>query len=123
MDYVDWNRGLLLGGLLIVIAAMALVAGHTKRDRLMAAGVLAQGIAMTFVAGAAFYPRAGLEIAALVLIVLWSLWSVWIISDGRRHDGRSQATDKRPSTVDPIMPASAVPVGVDDLPGDAGDVS
>ena len=97
MDHADWNRGLLLGGLLIVIAVMALVSGRSMRDRLLAAGVAAQGIVMTFVAGTTYYPRAELEVAALVLAVLCCLWSVWIF-----HDGRTAADRARASNVDPI---------------------
>ena len=121
MDYADWNRGLLLGGLLIVIAVMALVSGRSRRDRLVAAGVVAQGIVMTFVAGAAYYPRAELEVAALVLAVLVCLWSVWIFNDGRVSAGRACA-----SNVDPIVPSMALETPNDDAtasgtrePGDA----
>ena len=121
MDHADWNRGLLLGGLLIVIAVMALVSGRSMRDRLLAVGVVAQGIVMTFVAGAAYYPRAELEVAALVLAVLCCLWSVWIFDDGRSHTDRARA-----SNVDPIVPSMVVETPNDDAtasgtrePGDA----
>ena len=121
MDHADWNRGLLLGGLLIVIAVMALVSGRSMRDRLLAVGVVAHGIVMTFVAGAAYYPRAELEVAALVLAVLCCLWSVWIFDDGRSHTDRARA-----SNVDPIVPSMVVETPNDDAtasatrePGDA----
>ena len=80
MDHADWNRGLLLGGLLVVIAAMALVSGRTMRDRVLAAGILSQGILMTFVAGIAFYPRAELEIGAMALHGVVCLWGVWVVT-------------------------------------------
>lgn len=109
MDHADWNRGLLLGGLLIVIAVMALVSGRSMRDRLLAVGVVAQGIVMTFVAGAAYFPRAELDVAALVLAVLFCLWSVWIFNDGRIPADRAPALN-----IDPIVPGMASETPNDD---------
>ena len=80
MDHADWNRGWLLGSLLVVIAGMELVSGRTMRDRVLAAGVLSQGIVMTFVAGIAFYPRAELEIGAIGLLGVFCLWGGWVIT-------------------------------------------
>lgn len=124
MDHADWNRGLLLGGLLIVIAVMSLVSGRSLRDRLLAAGVVAQGIVMTFVAGAAFYPRAELEVAALALAVLFCLWSVWIFNDGRIPADRARASNVDP--IAPIVPSMALETPIDEAtasgtrtPGDA----
>ena len=82
MDFADWNRGLLLGGLLVVIAVIALVSGRTVRDRVLAAGILSQGILMTFVAGSAYYPRAELEIGAIAVLAVFCLWCVWAIRAG-----------------------------------------
>ena len=121
MDHTDWNRGLLLGGLLIVIAVMALVSGRSLRDRLLATGVVAQGIVMTFVAGSAYFPRAELEVAAVVLAVLCCLWSVWIFNDGRIQSDRARALN-----VEPIVPSMALETPNDEAkesgtrePGDA----
>lgn len=77
MDYVDWNRGLLLGSLLIVIAAMSLVTGRSPRDRLLAVGIVTQGIAMLFVMAGDFFPRNEFELAALGMLGLFCLWSGW----------------------------------------------
>ena len=115
MDHADWNRGLLLGGLLIVIAVMALVSGRSMRDRLLAVGVAAQGIVMTFVAGAAYYPRAELEVAALALAALFCLWSVWIFNDGRNSADRARTSNVvRIELIDPIVPGLAVEAPNDD---------
>jgi len=89
MNYADWNRGLLLGELLVVIAGMALVSGCTGRDRVVAAGILSQGILLTFVAASTYYPRAELEIGAIALLAVFCLWCVWVITStaGESKDG------------------------------------
>lgn len=82
MDPATWNRGLLLSGLLIVIGGMALVAGRSARDRMMAMGILCQGIALMFVAGGAFFSRAEFSIAAVTLLAVSCLWCGWVRTDG-----------------------------------------
>lgn len=89
MDYADWNRGLLLGSLLVVMAVMALISGRSVRDRLLSAGVLIQGIVMLVVAGAAYYPRAELGIGVVALLALLGLWSLWLIQDSRGNSAGS----------------------------------
>ena len=51
MELIDWNRGLLHGSALVVIGAMAIVAGRSVRDRLFSVGILVQGVAIFLVAG------------------------------------------------------------------------
>jgi len=77
MDYADWNRGLLLGELLIVVAGMSLVSARSSRDALLAVGVLVQGIVMTFAAGGAYFPRAEFAVATTAMIALFGLWCLW----------------------------------------------
>lgn len=89
MDYADWNRGLLLGSLLVVMAVMALISGRCARDRLLSAGVLVQGIVMLVVAGAVYYPRAELGIGVVALLALLGLWSLWLIQDSRGNPAGS----------------------------------
>ena len=93
MDYADWNRGLLLGSLLVVMAVMALISGRSVRDRLLSAGVLVQGIVMLVVAGAVYYPRAELGIGVVALLALLGLWSLWVIQDSR---GNSPVSGSQP---------------------------
>jgi NADH:ubiquinone oxidoreductase subunit K len=78
MDPATWNRGLLLSGLLIVIGGMSLVAGRSARDRMLALGILSQGIALMFVAGGSYLPRAEFSIAAVTLLAVTCLWIGWI---------------------------------------------
>ncbi|MBS0201317.1 MAG: hypothetical protein JSS49_00350 [Planctomycetes bacterium] len=96
MDYADWNRGLLLGGLLVVIATMAMISGRTVRHRLLAVGVLGQGIVMLLVSGAVYYPRAELGIAALALLTISGLWSLWFIPECRSHSQSPDAVTSEP---------------------------
>lgn len=94
MDYADWNRGLLLSELLIVIAGMALVSARSTRDALLAVGVLVQGIVMTFAAGGAYFPRAEFAVATSALMAIFGLWCLWMNTSGRSTG--EQATPMRP---------------------------
>lgn len=78
MNFADWNRGLLVGELLVVVAGMALVSGRTGRDRLLAAGILSQGIVMILVAGGAYFPRAGFSVASVALLIVYGVWLIWL---------------------------------------------
>lgn len=89
MDYADWNRGLLLSELLIVIAGMSLVSARSTRDGLLAVGVLVQGIVMTFAAGGAYFPRAELAVATTALMAIFGLWCLWMKTSG--HEPNEQA--------------------------------
>ena len=108
MDFVDWNRNLLLGALLIVIAGMSLVSGRTVRDRILAAGILSQGILMTFVAGSAYFPRAELEIAATTIFVVFCSWCVWFTRDQR---------DQSHSSDPPVVISTAFGLKIDSAGG------
>ena len=89
MDYADWNRGLLLSELLIVIAGMSLVSARSTRDALCAIGVLVQGIVMTFAAGGAYFPRAEFAVATTALMTLLGLWSLWMNTTSDRREAAS----------------------------------
>lgn len=78
MDYTDWNRSLLHSHLLIVIAGMSLVSGRSIRDRILATGILVQGIALTFIAGDSYLAASAGETAAVALVVVFCLWVVWM---------------------------------------------
>lgn len=78
MDYADWNRGLLLSELLIVIAGMSLVSARSPREALFAVGVLVQGIVMTFASGSAYFPRADFAIATIAMMAVFGLWCLWV---------------------------------------------
>ena len=89
MDYADWNRGLLLSELLIVIAGMSLVSARSTRDALLAVGVLVQGIVMTFAAGGAYFPRAEFAVATTALMAIFGLWCLWMNTAGRNPGEQS----------------------------------
>jgi hypothetical protein len=84
MDHIDWNRGLLLGCLLVTIGCMAVVAGRSVRDRILAMGVLVQGIAIVFVIGGGFFSRGEFDLTAAALLVVFCLWGIWMIPIAKR---------------------------------------
>ncbi len=79
MDHIDWNRGLLLGCLLITIGGMAVVAGRSVRDRVLAMGVLVQGVAIMFVTGGGYLFSDEFDLAAAALLLVFCLWGIWMI--------------------------------------------
>ena len=78
MTFSEWNHGLLFAAVLIVMGAMLLVSAATIRDRLIALGVLSQGIVVAFVVSSSFYGRSELMLAALALVVLVGLWGLLV---------------------------------------------
>ena len=78
MTFADWNHGLLFAAVLTVMGAMLLVSAVTRRDRLIALGVLSQGIVVAFVVSGTFHGRSELLLAALALVVLVGLWSLLV---------------------------------------------
>lgn len=94
MDHIDWNRGLLLGCLLITLGGMAAVAGCSVRDRVLAMGVLVQGIAIIFVTGGDYLFRDEFDLAAAALLAAICLWGIWMIPITRKslRVTRSEAT-------------------------------
>ena len=78
MTFADWNHGLLLATVLIVMGMMLLVSASAVRGRLIGIGVLSQGILIAFVASGSFYGRSGLLLAALALVALVGLWSLLV---------------------------------------------
>lgn len=82
----DWHRLILAGELLITIGAMALVFGHCNRDRLVAVGVIVQGMVMLFVAGAIFVPQTSTVVAAIAILVVFLAWCLGMVP---RHPLRS----------------------------------
>jgi FtsH-binding integral membrane protein len=84
MDHIDWNRGLLLGCLLITIGGMAVVAARSVRDRVLAMGVLVQGIAIVFVTGGSYLFRDEFDLASAALLLMFCLWGIWMIPIAKR---------------------------------------
>lgn len=78
MTFADWNHGLLFAAVLTVMGAMLFVSAATRRDRLIALGVLSQGIVVAFVVSGTFHGRSELLLAALALVVLVGLWSLLV---------------------------------------------
>lgn len=78
MTFADWNHGLLFAAVLTVMGVMQFVSAATIRDRLIALGVLSQGIVVAFVVNGSFHGRSELLLAALALVVLVCLWSLLV---------------------------------------------
>jgi hypothetical protein len=108
MEFVNWNRGLLLSGILIVIGGMAVVSARSWRDRCFAVGVLTQGIVVVFAVGGAFHQRAELPAVAMALIVLSALWCLWDrdISHVPTLESSRLAANNLPTTQEMSPPAS-----------------
>lgn len=86
MNQIDWNRSLLLGSLLIMTGVMAVVAGRSSRDRILALGVLVQGIAIIFAVGGSYFSRTELDLSGAALLLMFCLWSVWMIPYDRKSN-------------------------------------
>ena len=78
MTFADWNHGLLFAAVLTVMGAMLLITAASVRDRLVALGVLSQGIVLAFVTNGSFHGRSELLLAAVALVVLAGLWSLLV---------------------------------------------
>lgn len=95
IEFADWNRLLLTGELLVVVAGMALIFGRNHRDRVLALGIFSQGIVMMLASGSAYFPRADLAVAAIAFLFLGCVWCVLMIP-GRRCQS---TTSGEPATV------------------------
>lgn len=104
MELIDWNRGLLHGSALVVIGAMAIVAGRSVRDRLFSVGILAQGIAIFLVAGGTFFSRIDFDVLAAALLVAACLWCVWKIPLRSAHSAQAPVAPP-PAADEPKEPA------------------
>ncbi len=78
MTFADWNHGLLFAAVLTVMGTMLFVSAVAVRDRLIALGVLSQGIISAFVVSGSFHGRSELMLAAIALVVLVGLWSLLV---------------------------------------------
>ena len=81
MNFAEWNQGLLLSVVLIVVGGMLLVGASSLRERLIAVGTLSQAIVLAFVTNGTFHGRSDLPLAALVLASLFVLWSLLVVND------------------------------------------
>ena len=94
MIFAEWNQGLLLSVVLVIVGGMLLVGATSLRGRLIAVGTLSQAIVLAFVANGAFHGRSDLSLAALVLVSLFVLWSLLAVH-GRESGVRSQESGVR----------------------------
>ena len=101
MTFADWNHGLLLATVLIVMGAMLFVSATAVRDRLVGIGVLSQGILIAFVASGTLYGRSDLLVAAIALVALVALWSLLV--------GDPLLTDETPVAGDTSLATSREP--------------
>jgi hypothetical protein len=108
IEFADWNRLLLTGELLVVVAGMALIFGRTNRDRVLALGIMSQGIVMMLAAGSAYFPRADLAVAAIAFLCLGCVWCAWSASrtGGWRGDNTLGSPPFRAGLGDESSPSS-----------------
>jgi hypothetical protein len=119
MDASNWNRGLMLASLLIVIAGMKLVAAQTRHQRLLAAGMAMQAIVLAMVFNGAFFQRSELTSVAIALVAMLGLWC---LMSGEELDNAELAEEDSPV----LQRSSVAGVGEsthphDDSSRDAGD--
>lgn len=109
MELSDFNRVLLLSGLLITVAGMAVVSGRLVRDRVLAAGMLVQGIVLLFVAVNSYFPRTELAAAAVGLLLLYPLWSVWVwrVGDPDQTVAQGSGHVKSSPAIEPFVAKAA----------------
>jgi hypothetical protein len=96
MSVADWNQGLLLSVLLIIVGGMLLIGASSIRERLIAVGTLAQAVVLAFVTNGAFHGRSDLPLAAIALASLYVLWSLLVAcgqEDESDSDEVGSATD------------------------------
>lgn len=86
MNQIELNRSLLLGSLLIMTGVMAVVAGRSPRDRILALGVLVQGIAIIFAIGGSYFSRMEFDLSGGALLVMYCLWGAWMIPRDRESN-------------------------------------
>lgn len=94
MNQIELNRSLLLGSLLIMTAVMAIVAGRSSWDRILALGVLLQGIAIIYAIGGSYFSRMEFDLSGGALLVMYCLWGAWMIP--RDRESNSVMTPETP---------------------------
>ncbi|MBC8117617.1 MAG: hypothetical protein H7062_24765 [Candidatus Saccharimonas sp.] len=99
MNFAEWNHGLLLSVVLVIVGGMLLVGASSLRERLIAIGTLSQAVVLAFVTNGAFHGRSDLPLAAIVLASLFVLWSL-LVAHGQ---GEVEQGDVEP--VDIVDPA------------------
>ena len=114
MNFAEWNQGLLVSVVLVVVGGMLLAGASSLRGRLIAIGTLSQAVVLAFVANGAFHGRSDPPLAALVLASLFVLWSLLALH-GRRDD---EATHKTGLTLDDRPSRAALPARADLPPDD-----
>jgi len=110
MNLAEWNQGLLLAVVLVILGAMLLVSASSWRERWIAVGVVSQGILVAFVTNGVFHNRSDLMLAAIVLASLFGMWSVLVAQGGRgiQAAGEAGSAIDSPSSSD-MIPAISKP--------------
>lgn len=109
MNFAEWNQGLLLSVVLVVVGGMLLVGASSLRERLIAVGTLSQAIVLAFVTNGTFHGRSDLPLAALVLASLFVLWSLLAVN-GQSPD---EATHENGLAADVLSQREALPACAD----------
>jgi hypothetical protein len=81
MNFAEWNQGLLLSVVLVIVGGILLVGASSLQERLIAIGTLAQAVVLAFVTNGAFHGRSDLLLAAIVLASLFVLWSLLVAEE------------------------------------------
>ena len=100
MNFAEWNQGLLLSVVLVIVGGTLLVGASSLRERLIAIGTLSQAIVLAFVTNGTLHGRSDLPLAALVLVSLFVLWSLLAVN-GQSH---AEATHEIGLAVD-VLPS------------------
>lgn len=85
MTFAEWNQGMLLSVVLVVVGGMLLVGASSLVERLIAVGTLSQAIVLAFVTNGAFHRRSDLPLAAISLVGLFVLWSL-LVANAKSQD-------------------------------------
>lgn len=104
MNFAEWNHGLLLSVVLVIVGGMLLVGASSLRERMIAVGTLSQAVVVAFVTNGAFYGRSDLLLAAIVLASLFVLWSL-LVATGKSD---VEATDEVGPAKDALSRGEAV---------------
>ena len=100
MNFVEWNQGLLLSVVLVIVGGMLLVGASSWRERLIAIGTLSQAVVVALATNGAYHGRSDLPLAAIVLASRFVLWSLLAVN-GRESGIRSQESGE-PGGVSPM---------------------
>lgn len=109
MTFANWNQGLLIALVQIVIGSMLFTGAASSRQRSIAVGIIAQAIVLAFVVSGAFHRNSDLSLAATSMAIVFVLWSVIAGSDAatEKDDRSGGATEQNDLIVTPEPTADA----------------